>query len=115
MNTLEVLMNNIKYNKKYTDVNENYNYFKNSITEIMNDYTICDNTTFKDSILLTYYRQLMGLYEGYRETVLNNYHYDFIRNDNPMVLLDKFTKYIATVEEHLECTLDIDTEGECKL
>jgi len=110
MNNIDILRNNKKYNEEYKKVKSDYNYLKNWIT-----VTIENNEPVGCDTILSYYSQLMSYYEEYRELIFNNYHYDFIRNDNPMFLLNKFTEYMISIEELMTFMLDIDTEGECML
>lgn len=109
MNNVEILRNNKKYYEEYEFVKSQYENLIGEISEmISNDYIILDE-------LLDYYRTLIFYYEEYRELILKNYHYDFIRNGNSMNILNSFTKHIAAVEEAMTYMLDIDTEGECML
>lgn len=109
MNNIDILINNKKYNENYVFVKSQYKSLINEISEmISNEYIIEDE-------LFDYYRKISVYYEEYRELILNNYHYDFIRNGNSMNILNSFTKHIAAVEEAMTYMLDINTEGECKL
>lgn len=109
MNNFDILRNNIEYNDEYRVVKSRYDSLEVEI------YKFVQKKKFWLAELTDYYKKLSVYYEEYRELILKNYHYDFIRNGNAMKNLNILTKYMSDTEELMACMLDIDTEGECML
>lgn len=112
MNNVEILRNHIRYNEEYNSVKNDYEILKNALMDLHGFYNF---NAYNANLLLEHYRLLNKYYVSFREIILNNYHYDFIRNDNPMGFLDKITEYMIEIEELLTLVFDINTEGECML
>lgn len=106
MNNLDILKNNIKYNEEYENIKSQYESL---------DAEICAFVQEKlwSEVLIDYYKQLSVYYESYSELVLNNYHYDFIRNGHAMKNLNTLKECLCEVEELMFYLLDVDTLGEC--